>query len=56
MARKSEIDTMLAKLDAEMAKLQEMRDYLTSGRAAAAVASKPKRTRKAKAAKGEPEL
>lgn len=46
MARKSDLDAALEKIDADIENLQAMREYLTAHTAEAA--PKPKRTRKKK--------
>ena len=56
MARQSEFDAVLAKLNADIDKLQETRELLLRARDTSGTPAKPKRTRKAKAAKSEPEL
>lgn len=49
MARQSSIDTVIAKIDADIAELQRMRAYLAQPRSDDA--PKPKRGRKPKAAR-----
>ena len=53
MARTSSFDVAISKLDGEIERLQQIRDYLVSTQESDA--PKPKRTRKAKAAKATTE-
>jgi hypothetical protein len=50
MPRTSAKDELLARIDADIAKLQQMRDYVTAQVPQGTGEDKPKRTRKRKAA------